>query len=309
MSTSATALLLLPACLLMAAVPARATDFQLTPVQLPGGFSLTGTVSTDGSIGPLTAANLTGWRVTVRSSTLYRYSPADPGGAQVSGVTVSADGRRMTVKASPDRVRDGGILAFGAFGPGPEYGVQIANFTGYWGSNGGVAFYLAGAAFEWDWFDAVNGSHRLVAKAPPGSAQFRLLPVVFASGATLSGHITTDGRTGALGPANIVDWQIVAKVVNDTVHYKDASGSNSQLLPGSGGLSTDGRTLSVARPGGLLAFGVPPAPPRRGAAAVLADFTSAAPAGGRSGYFDAFGSQYKPLQFSGSAWPVATALP
>jgi len=81
------------------------------------------------------------------------------------------------------------------------------------------------------------------------------------------------------------------------------------VLPASNGFSTDGVTLSVARPGGYLGFGVPPAPPRRGAGAVLADFSGTAPRKGQAGYFDAFGLQYKPLHFGGTMYPVAHALP
>jgi len=300
---------LLYSLMLAAMLPAKATEFQIESIALPGGISIFGTLTTDGTIGPLTAANFTAWNVTVRQTTVYRFDPTNPGGAQASAVNISADGRRMTVKASPDGVRDGGILAFGSFGPGPEYGVQVANFTGYYAGNGGMAFYLAGPAFEWAWFNAPNGSTRLVAKAPPGSSVFTLVPVVFASGATLTGRITTDGSVGPIGPAQLLDWRIAATSVSDTVYLKTADGSNSSVLPASNGFSTDGVTLSVARPGGYLGFGVPPAPPRRGAGAVLADFSGTAPRKGQAGYFDAFGLQYKPLHFGGTMYPVAHALP
>jgi len=186
----------------------------------------------------------------------------------------------------------------------------VANFTGYWGQNGGVAFYLDGPAFEWEWFNAPNGSTRLVAKAAAGSSQFKLLPVVFSNGSTtISGHLTTDGSVGTLGPANVLDWRITATSFDDTVYTKTASGANSSVLAGSTGFSSDGQTLSVAQPGGLLAIGVPAGGGRRGAAAVLADFSAAAPKGGRAGYYDAYGSQYGRLHFTGAAYPVATLQP
>lgn len=295
--------------LLGAALAAQATDFQLTPVQLPGGVSIFGTISTDGTLGPLTAANLSAWSITVRRATRHVYTPSNPGGAQVD-VVVSADGRRMSVKASPDGVRDGGLLSFGSFGPGPEYGVKVADFTGYWGQNGGVAFYLDGPAFDWEWFNAPNGSTRLVAKAAAGSHQFKLQPVVFSNGSTtIAGQLTTDGSVGALGPANVLDWRITATSFDDTVYTKTANGANSSVLAGSAGISSDGQTLSVARPGGLLAIGVPAGGGRRGAAAVLADFSATAPADGQAGYYDAYGSQYVRLHFTGTAYPVATLQP
>lgn len=294
-----------PAALQMA----WATDFAIQPVRLPGGTTIFGTVTTDGTLGPLGPEQLTRWQVTVRHSTRYRFDPSQTGGPQVLGVAVSADGRHMTVRTSPDGLRDGGLLAFGSFGPGPEYGVQVANFTGPYAA-GGVAFYLAGAAFEWQWLQAPNGSRRLVAQAAAGApGQFRLVPVDFPGGARLSGWITTDGSTGPIGTAQILSWNLQVDTAEDTVYYRDASGSNSVVLPASQGFSTDGRTLNVVRPGGYLGFGVPAAPPRRGAGAVLADFTAQAPSQGQAGWFDPFGLQWKPLHFTGSLYPVATASP
>lgn len=301
-----TALFLL---LSLAGATAQATDFQLAPVKLPGGVTVFGTVSTDGTVGTLTPANLVAWSVTVRQSSRYDYVPGQAGGPNLMGVSVSADGRKLRVATSPDGVNDGGILAFGSFGPGPEYGVQVANFTGYYAA-GGVAFYLAGPAFEWQDLAAPNHSQRVVAAAPAGSAVYKLLPVSFPSGATMTGTITTDGSTGPVGAAQVLDWRIRVQANSDTTYYRDASGNNnSVVMPGSGGLSTDGSTLFVARPGGYLAFGVPANPPRRPMAAVPADFGPAAPPKGQAGYFDAFGVQYAPLKFSGTQYPVAQATP
>ncbi|MFO1340409.1 MAG: hypothetical protein U1F53_19675 [Burkholderiaceae bacterium] len=301
----------LPSFLLLslAAAAAQATDFQLAPVKLPGGVTVFGTVSTDGSVGALTPANLTAWRVTVRSTTRYDYVPGQAGGPHLMGVSVSADGRKLRVATSPDGVNDGGILAFGSFGPGPEYGVQVANFSGYYAA-GGVAFYLAGPAFEWQDLAAPDHSQHVVAAAPVGSAVYKLLPVSFPSGAAMTGTITTDGSTGAIGAAQVLDWRIRVQAVDDVTYFKDASGNgNSVVMPGSGGLSTDGSTLFVARPGGYLAFGVPANPPRRSVAAVPADFGPDAPRKGRAGYFDAFNLQYTSLKFGGTQYPVAQAMP
>lgn len=283
---------------------ASAAVFQLAPVKLPGGTTLSGTVTTDGTLGPLTAAHLTDWDVRLRQTERWVFDPSHPG-VWVSGVSVSADGRKMSVRTSPDGVSDGGLLAFGSFGPGPEYGVQVANFTGYY-ANGGVAFYLAGPVFEWQDLLAPNGSRRLVAKANPGSSVFKLVPVGFPSGAVLSGTITTDGRTGALDASAITDWKITAAQTTE-VRYTPA---NSSVLPSTAGLSSDGTTLSVARPGGYFGVGIAPRPPARGQGAVPADFVSAtAPSGGQAGYWNAFTFQYVGLHFKGSAWPIATVQP
>jgi hypothetical protein len=200
------------------------------------------------------------------------------------------------------------LLAFGSFGPGPEHGVQVANFTSLW-TLGGVAFYLDGASFEWQDLAAPNRSKWVVARAALGSSVFRLLPVVFPSGATMTGNITTDGSIGPLSATQIVSWKINATEVADSVYFHDATGANSVVLPESMAFSTDGTTLFVARPDGFLGFGVPPQPPRRGGGAVLADFSAGTPSRGRAWWWDAFGNQFRPLGFSGLQYPVATALP
>lgn len=291
-----------------AAGSAGATDFQVTPIKVPGGTVIFGTVSTDGTVGVLTPANLTSWNIVVRTTTTVTFDPSHPGGPQTLGVAVSPDGRRMTVKTSPDGVRDGGQLAFGSFGPGPEYGVQVADFTAY-NANGGSAFYVAGSNFEGQPLGAANGTRYLAARAKAGSPVFQLVPVAFPSGTTLNGSITTDGSTGPISPAQIVDWKIVAKNVSESTYYRNAGGGNSVVLPASVLFSTDGSTLFVARPNGYLGFGIPAAPPRRGYGAVLADFSTSAPADGQAGWFDPFGLQYTSLRFHGSQYPMATALP
>ncbi|WP_374564853.1 hypothetical protein [Ideonella sp.] len=294
--------------LLALAGPAWATDFQLAPVKLPGGVTIFGTLSTDGTVGPLAPGHITGWRVTVRTTTRYGYSPGQPGGPALMGVSVTPDGQRLRVKTSPDGVRDGGLLAFGSFGPGPEHGVQVANFTGPYAA-GGTAFYLSGPAFEWYDYAAPNHSQWTVAKATAGSSVYRLVPVVFPSGATMAGQITTDGSTGPLGASQLLDWQITVRAVDDRVYFKTADSANSVVLPATAGLSTDGQTLYVDSANGYLGVGIPAVPPRRPEGAVLADFGDLAPRKGQAGYFNAFAVQYVPLRFSGTAYPVARVAP
>ncbi|HEX5685139.1 MAG TPA: hypothetical protein VFY73_14045 [Ideonella sp.] len=295
--------------LLALAGPAVATDFQLAGVMLPGGVTIFGTVSTDGSVGPLTAANITGWKVTVRTTTHYGYSPGQPGGASLMGVSVTPDGQHLRVKTSPDGLRDGGLLAFGSFGPGPEHGVQVANFTGPHAA-GGTAFYLSGPAFEWHDYAAPNHSQWTVAKAAAGSSvHYKLVPVIFPSGAAMGGQITTDGSTGPLDAFQLLDWQIMVRAVDDRVYFKTASSANSVLLPATAGLSTDGLTLFVDGANGYLGVGVPAVTPRRPEGAVPADFGDLAPRKGQAGYFNAFAVQYVPLRFSGTAYPVARVAP
>lgn len=292
----------------LAVVSTQAAEFQITPIKLPGGTVIGGRISTDGTLGPLSPANLTAWQVVVRNSSSLNFTPAQAGGPQTYGVAVSADGRRMTVRTSPDGVSDGGRLAFGSFGPGPEHGVQVADFTAY-NAAGGSAFYVSGANFDWQPLGAPNASRYLAARAPAGSPVFTLVPVQFPGGATMSGSITTDGSTGPISPSQILSWKIAVKTVTETLYEHSASGGNSVVLPASGQFSTDGSQLFVARPDGYLGFGIPPAPPRRGAGAVLADFSASAPSQGQAGWFDPFGLQFAPLHFTGTLYPVATVLP
>lgn len=288
-----------------AAATAHATDYTLTPVRQPDGSVVFGTVSTDGSLGALSPQQITGWQITVRQQQRWLYTPETAPGVQASGVGVSADGQRMAVAASRNGYDDGGLLAFGAFGPWREYGVQVANFTGYYAADGGASFYLAGAAFDWQWFNAVPGSKRLVARAAPGSRVYRLEPVIYPGGAVLRGTLTTDGRTGAIGPEAITDYRLQVTQTADTVYDP----SNSALLPDTGGLSADGAQLWVSRPGGYFGVGVVARPPARGRGAVPADFTAAAAKGGQAGYYDAFSYQFKPLRWREPLYPLATATP
>jgi hypothetical protein len=291
--------------LLLEAAPAQATDFQLAPVQLPGGVSVFGTVSTDGTTGPLTPANLIGWRVTVRTTTRHDYTPANAPPQNVVGVSVSADGRKMRVATSPDR--NGGALSFGT--SLPEVLVHVANYAAGWPPGMGFAMYQYGGDFEYADLPVSPTGQRVVARALAGSSVFKLLPVDFPSGARLSGSITTAGGTGAIPADRLLDWHLTAKRTEDVVYYRDAGGSNSEVLPASGSLSSDGVVLYVARPGGYLGFGVPPAPPARGRGAVPADFSDTAPPKGQAGWFDPYGFDFVPLGFGGTQYPVGLALP
>jgi hypothetical protein len=297
--------MLLPLALMLGATAARAADFQLTPIKLPGGVTVFGTVATDGTTGPLSPANLVGWRVTVRTTTRHDYTPANAPPQNVLAVSVSSDSRKMRVATSPDG--NGGALSFGT--SLPEVLVHVANYAVGWPPGMGFAMYQYGADFEYVDLPVSPIGQRVVARAPAGSNAFKLLPVDFLSGASVTGSITTDGSTGTIGPAQLLDWHLTVRRADDVVHYKDANGSNSQVLPGTNGLSTDGQTLYVARPGGYLGFGVPPAPPARGRGAVPADFSATAPPKGQAGWFDALGFDYASLRFGGSQYPVAQAQP
>jgi len=288
---------------------ALATDFALTPIELKDGATVTGTVSTDGTVGALLPENITGWSIVLRKPTVLYFDPDHIGGPTLSGVRVTANGRRMLVKRHPsDGLSSGGLLRFGAFGLGPEYGVEVANFSGYVGVSGGRASYLSGATFIWTWFNEGQDGWHLAARARPGSPVFNLVPVDFTGGPRMTGTITTDGSTGEIGDAQIVDWRIQVRTYVSVIYQRTAAYSNSELLVDTAQLSTDGTTLFVGRPGGVLGVerrdGLP-----TDSGVVLADFSASAPSRGVAGWFDNNGEHGTPLKFTGSSWPVAVAIP
>jgi hypothetical protein len=297
--------MLLPLALMIGATAAQAADFQLKPVKLPGGVTIFGTVTTDGTLGPLAPANILGWRVTVRTTTRHDYTTANAPPQNMLGVSVTADGRKMRVVTSPDG--NGGALSFGT--TRPEVLLHVANYAAGWPPGMGFAMYQSGADFEYLDLPVSPTGQRTVARNSAGGPVFKLVPIEFLSGARVTGNITTDGSTGLIGPAQLLDWHLTVRRNEDDVHYRDSGGSNSQVLPGTTGLSTDGQTLFVARPGGYLGFGVPAAPPARGRGAVPADFSAAAPPQGQAGWFNPFGFDYVGLHFNGSQYPVAQAVP
>lgn len=299
--------LLLPLAL---AAPAFATDFALAPVRLPDGATVSGTLSTDGSTGALSPSQITGWRVTVRQTQRWGFDTVTASPVWTDQVSVSADGRQLQVAASPDNLTPGGQLAFGQFGPLREYGVKVADFSGPY-ARGGQALYLAGAAWNSAPLRQAAGTQRVVANRDPADPlRYTLVPVRFPSGERLTGWITTDGSAGPIGPAQITGWNLRVQATQATVYFNDASGSNSTLLPNFGGVSTDGATLSVMRPGGYLGIGVAPSRFSIGEGAVFADFvTATAPPRGQAGWFDPTILDFKPLNFGGSQYPAGQALP
>jgi hypothetical protein len=102
--------------------PAAAGLYQLTPLDLGSGVSVTGTVATDGTIGALSAGNFTAWNITVTLTTVDLFNSSNSRDI-FSALTVTADGRAITV-ANPD-----GSWAFFK-GPLLEPTVaQLADFT------------------------------------------------------------------------------------------------------------------------------------------------------------------------------------
>jgi hypothetical protein len=128
-------------------------SFRLSPVQLTNGWTVTGSVTTDGSVGTLSAANIVDWNLTVVQTADTVWTEKDSYNLNISGV--SSDGKRLLVATSPDGVLDGGNLSFSRAGGGGTIPTSaiIADFTqlsvnlGYVGGLAGWQDEIAGLNF------------------------------------------------------------------------------------------------------------------------------------------------------------------
>ena len=107
-----TAALVLVLGTLALATGASALTYRITPVNLAAsGITFTGTITTDGTLGPLTDANLVDWNVAVSGPIAFTITPANSQlfDTVFRGVTASADEIRV---AFPD-----GVLQFVLIAP------------------------------------------------------------------------------------------------------------------------------------------------------------------------------------------------
>ncbi len=205
----------------LAANAASALSLDIRPIDFGGGLTATGTIITDGD-----SANITDWRLSVSSfERLAHYTSANTPLRVISDVSVSGDGQAMSVATSPDGVADGGALGFRARNPSMNWGVSLADFSSN-AAPGGEAFYVAGAAFDFLPLDQSAGMSYLAATASPSAGNvFDLVPLSFSGGVTLYGTILTSGRSGPLGPDDVLAWDIFVDMVTTDVF----DSSNSRL--------------------------------------------------------------------------------
>lgn len=142
------------------------------------------------------------------------YTPANTNSLATAllGVSVSADGKRLTVKTTAVQGAAGGRMTFGGY----PWWISVADFAPYGGG--------PGQAFNGDRW---RGSGPLTppakvlytaARLKPGTLNVYELTPVAMSGitrgyvggwtGTLTGTITTDGHRGRLQPANVVDFDL-----------------------------------------------------------------------------------------------------
>ncbi len=207
------------------------TDFIISPLDLGSGYTLTGHIVTDGTVGPLTSVNIVSWDITVTAADDYVFNPTNTSNLSF---LVHTDGNTITVQTSPDGIQDGGSLWF----RGGNYNqVKVADFTGA-NRSGGQAYFVKGGFFGYLPLNQPNNADYVAATSHQGSTrQFDLVPLDFGSGVTMFGSITTDGD---FGNANITDWNVVVRSAN----IWNFTSANSNVLFDYN-LSSDGTQLLV----------------------------------------------------------------
>ena len=258
-------------------VAAQALPLPLRSIDLGDGLAIGGTLIVDDVDG-----QLVDWRVAVRSTTrLAHFTRSNTAALAIDQVTVSADGRRLSVASSPyPAQQDGGILAMRSARPTLDFGAVLADFTGA-NALGGQASYMIGGAFDFLALGEPAGVERTVAnETVAGSRRYELAPLAFDDGVTLSGHLLTDGTLGALGVPNLLGWDIFVDQIFEDVFDPSNSTMSASLLAFDAGLGA----LLVANPNGALSFNKP-ALGGRAHAVLLADFTDPQSAQGKAAYY------------------------
>ncbi len=268
--------------------------FNLHPINLANGWQVTGTITTDGTVGPLTSGNLIDWNLKTTQTTDLVWTEKDSNNLNLSGV--STDGKNIYVATSPDGVKDGGTLFFsrgGALGNIPTSAV-LADFTQ---TSVNLGYGLGGIA---GWQDELGGlnfiglnqrdktDYRAASLVSGKPNIFSIHVPTIATSPTLMrmfGTVTTDGTIGSLLPKNIVAWKVTARNQEFTYFTK----ANSSVMFANG-VSTDGNVIKVDHNAtSQLVIGFDG---RRPTFVTLADFTDLSLPNGFANYYSGiFGLQ------------------
>jgi hypothetical protein len=247
--------------------------FNLRPIALSNGWRVSGTITTDGTVGTLAAGNIVDWNLQVVQTTDFLWTQRNSSNLNISGV--STDGQKMLVTTSPDGFQDGGTLLFSRGGGIGRIATSaiIADFTqlslnlGYVGGLAGWQDEIWGLNFVG--LNQRNQSQYRAALAVAGQPNvFRItVPIISSSPLlmTMFGTITTDGTIGTLLPRNIVAWNITARNQEITSYTK----ANSAVLAAAG-VTCDGTLININHVGGQFTIGIAGARPTF---VTIADFT------------------------------------
>lgn len=277
------ALTLALACSASAVTP---VVFTLTTTNLSNGWQVTGTITTDGSTGYLSAANIIDWNLQIVQTTDMVWTQRNSNDLNISGV--STDGNKIYVRTSPDGISDGGTLYVGR-GNG-RYNIPtnavICEFTQL---SYNLGYGMGGIA---GWQDPINGLNyvglnQLYNTQYPAASLLRgrtntfqiNVPTIATNPLleTMFGTITTDGTIGTLQPRNIVAWNITARMQD--IRYMTRANSSVLSLTG---VSSTGTVLQVDHAGGQFQIGVGG---RRPTYVTVADFTDASYPNGFANYY------------------------
>lgn len=265
----------------------KPVTYNLVAIPLSNGWRVSGTITTDGTLGPLTATNFVAWNLTAVQTTDMVWTQKDSNDLNISGVF--SDGQKIRVATSPDGFLDGGSLAFSRAGGGgtiPTSAV-IADFTqlsmnlGYVGGMAGWMDELGGLNFVG--LNQLSNTRYVAASRANAAANantyYIMVPTLSTSPLLqkMFGTITTDGTIGPLLPKNIVAWRITARN-QDITNYTKA---NSAVLSAIG-ITADAKFLKTSAVGGQLTLGVGG---RRPTFVTIADFTDPMYAGGFANYY------------------------
>jgi len=279
--------MVIAACFLfcISALAQVSTVYTLRPTPLTNGWAVTGTITTDGTVGKLSAANLVDWDLKVVQTTDFVWTEKDSSNLNIS--KVYTDGKKIYVATSPDGYQDGGNLTFARGGGGGRIATSavIADFTqlsmnlGYVGGMAGWQDEIWGLNFVglnqrnktmYRAAVGVKGQPNVFAVTVPVISMDPLLITVF-------GTLTTDGTVGALLPQNILSWNITARN-QDITHYTKA---NSGVLT-MDGVASNGTFIGVAHKQGKFTIGIGGMRPTY---VTIADFTDPTYPDGYANYY------------------------
>ncbi len=241
-------------------VAQTSTALSLKPILLTNGWKVTGTITTDGTLGALTVANILDWNLKVVQTTDLTWTEKDSNDLNISGVV--SDGTRIFVKTSQDGVLDGGALFFGRAGGAGGVGTNavLADFTqlsvnlGYVGGIAGWQDEIWGLNYVG--LNQRNNSRYRTALAVAGQANvFRITVPIISSAPllmTMFGTIPTDGTIGSLLPQNIIAWNVSARNQDITTYTK----ANSSVMMATG-VTSNGTAIRVSHAGGQFQMEFP----------------------------------------------------
>ena len=103
---------------LSVAASAAPLVLSLRTVNLSNHWQIRGTITTDGTVGPLSSANIIDWNIQLIQTTDLVWTEADSNDLNIRGA--SSDGTNILVTTFPDAFQDGGTLYVGRGGGGGQ---------------------------------------------------------------------------------------------------------------------------------------------------------------------------------------------